>query len=117
MMVALASSGVRLMPSMPSTMAPVTTKTKKRQTLATTPDMVVTRAARAEPERFAAWLATRSRRRRISRLPSRATMIAMTTTSRMPSGRTIRSVTVDAVSGLTPSLVSRWYSQPPPWST
>ena len=52
MMVALASSGVRLMPSMPKTMAPATTKTKKRQTLATTPDMVVTRApARGEPER------------------------------------------------------------------
>ena len=34
-MVALASSGVRLMPSMPSTMAPATTNTKKRQTLAT----------------------------------------------------------------------------------
>ena len=41
---------------MPSTMAPATTKTKKRQTLATTPDMVVTRApARGEPERVAAW--------------------------------------------------------------
>ena len=44
MMVALASNGVRLMPSMPSTMAPATTKTKKRQMLATTPDMVATRA-------------------------------------------------------------------------
>ena len=71
--------------------------------------MVVTRApARVEPERFAAWLATRSRTRRITRLPSRATMRAITTTSRMLSGRTIRSVTVEAVSGLTPTLVSRW---------
>src|SRR6185437_2210713 len=32
-------------------------------------------------------------------------------------GRTIRSVTVDAVSGLTPDFTRRWYSQPPPWST
>ena len=71
MMVALASSGVRLMPSMPSTMAPATTKTKKRQTLATTPDMVATRApARVEPERLAAWLATRSRTRRMTLAPS-----------------------------------------------
>ena len=71
--------------------------------------MVATRAAaRVEPERAAAWLATRSRRRRMTRLPSRATMRAITTTSRMLSGRTMRSVTVDAVSGLTPSLVSRW---------
>ena len=44
MMVALASRGVRLMPSKPKTMAPATTKTKKRQTLASTPDIVVTRA-------------------------------------------------------------------------
>ena len=35
-------------------------------------------------------------------------MSATTTTMRMLSGRTIRSVTVDAVSGLTPTLVSRW---------
>ena len=70
-----------------------------------------------EPERFAAWLATRSRTRRITRLPKRATMSATTTTIRMLSGRTIRSVTVDAVSGLTPNLIRRWYSQPPPWST
>ncbi len=55
MMVALARRGVRLMPSIPSTMAPATTKTKNRQTLATTPDMVATRApAREEPDRFAA---------------------------------------------------------------
>ncbi len=90
-------------------MAPATTKTKNRQTLATTPDMVATRApARVEPERFAAWLATRSRTRRITRLPKRATMSATTTTIRMESGRTIRSVTVDAVSGLTPNLIKRW---------
>ena len=31
---------MRLMPSMPSTMAPATMKTKKRHTFATTPDMV-----------------------------------------------------------------------------
>ena len=118
MMVALASSGVRLMPSMPSTMAPATMNTKKRQTLATRPVMVATRAdAREEPDRVAAWCPTRSRTRRITRVPSRATMKAIRTTSRMASGRTIRSVTVEAVSGLTPSLVSRWYSQPPPWST
>ena len=52
MMVALARSGVRLMPSMPRTMAPATTKTKKRQTFAMTPDMVATRAparGRARP--------------------------------------------------------------------
>ncbi len=115
MMVALASNGVRLMPSMPSTMAPATTKTKKRQMLATTPDMVATRApARVDPARLAAWLATRSRTRRITRLPSRATMKAMRTTIRMLSGRTTRSVTVEAVSGLTPDLIRRWYSQPPP---
>ena len=109
MMVALASSGVRLMPSMPSTMAPATMKTKKRQMLATTPDMVATRApARVDPERLAAWLATRSSTRRMTRLPRRATISAIRTTIRMPSGRTIRSVTVDAVSGLTPDLVSRW---------
>ena len=70
MMVALARSGVRLMPSMPSTMAPATTKTKKRQTLATTPDIVVTRAAaRGEPARVEAWLATRSSRRRMTLAP------------------------------------------------
>ena len=64
MIVALARSGVRLMPSIPSTMAPATTKTKKRHTLATTPDMVATRAAaRVEPERAAVWSATRARRR------------------------------------------------------
>ncbi len=109
MMVALAKRGVRLMPSMPSTMAPATTNTKKRQMLATTPDMVATRApARVEPERFAAWLATRSSTRRITRVPRRATISATTTTSRMLSGRTIRSVTVDASSGLTPDLISRW---------
>ena len=45
MIVALASSGVRLMPSIPSTMAPATTKTKKRHMLATSPAMVATRAA------------------------------------------------------------------------
>ena len=67
MMVALASRGVRLMPSMPSTMAPATTKTKKRQMFATTPDMVATRApARCEPDRLAAWVATRSRMRRMT---------------------------------------------------
>ena len=49
--------------------------------------------------------------------PYRAAMSATTTTKMMPSGRMMRSVTVDAVSGLTPSLVRRWYSQPPPWST
>ena len=70
MMVALARSGVRLMPSIPSTMAPATTNTKKRQTFATTPDIVVTRApARCEPERVAAWLATRSRMRRMTLAP------------------------------------------------
>ena len=109
MMVALASRGVRLMPSIPSTMAPATTKTKKRQTLATTPDMVATRAlVRVEPVRLAAWLATRSRTRRMNRLPSRATISAIRTTIRMLSGRTIKSVTVDAVSGVTPSLMRRW---------
>ena len=90
-------------------MAPATTKTKKRQTLASTPDIVVTRApARCEPERVAAWLATRSSTRRMTLAPRRATMRAMTTTRRMLSGRMMRSVTVDAVSGLTPSLVRRW---------
>ena len=70
MMVALARSGVRLMPSMPSTMAPATMKTKKRQIFATTPDIVVTRApARGEPERVAAWFATRSRMRRRTLAP------------------------------------------------
>ena len=70
MMVALASSGVRLMPSMPSTIPPVTTKTNSRQTLATRPDMVVTRApARSEPRLVAAWSATRSRKRRITLEP------------------------------------------------
>ena len=70
MIVALARSGVRLMPSMPRTMAPATTKTKKRHTFAMTPDMVVTRApALGEPDRVAAWLATRSKRRRITLAP------------------------------------------------
>ncbi len=82
MMVALARSGVRLMPSMPSTMAPATTKTKKRQTFATTPDIVATRAAaRVEPERLAVWLATRSRTRRMTLAPYRAAMSATTRTN------------------------------------
>ncbi len=70
MMVALARSGVRSMPSMPSTIAPATTKTKKRHTFATTPAIVATRAAaRWDPERVAVWLATRSRRRRMTLAP------------------------------------------------
>ena len=40
--------------------------------------------------------------------PSGRRRAPTTTTTRMPSGRTMRSVTVEAVSGLTPSLVSRW---------
>ena len=67
MMVALASRGVRLIPSMPKMMATATTQTKNRQMVAASPAMVVTRApARSEAARWAAWLATRSRTRLIT---------------------------------------------------
>ena len=70
MMVALASSGVRLMPSMPSTIAPATTKTNRRHMFAARPDIVVTRApARVEPERVAALSATRVSKRRMTLAP------------------------------------------------
>ncbi len=70
MMVALANKGVRLIPSIPRTMPPATTKTNRRHTFATRPDMVWTRAAaRTEPRLVAAWSATRSRKRRITLEP------------------------------------------------
>ena len=51
MMVALARRGVRLSPSMPRMVAMAMTRTKKRQMLAASPEMVVTRApARADPD-------------------------------------------------------------------
>ena len=58
------------MPSMPSTMAPATTKTKNRHTLARTPDMVAIRApARGEPERAEVCSATLASRRRTTLAP------------------------------------------------
>ena len=71
--------------------------------------MVATRApARGEPERFGRLVGHALEQRRITLAPRRATMSGDHDDEHDAERPTIRSVTVDAVSGLTPNLMSRW---------